>query len=382
MLMDSSKMCNRFEDMSIDKNAYIDKRSRVTEVSEELKAYIDELAMIFLTFPPAKIWEKAKARMDKEYPDGGWTGLQKTSVTGRVPKICNQMNGGDAFRTLENSTYALMTDIKRSFLQHHGIYPDPKKPGSYDRILVFGNPSHFGLLELTNLDLYIDATFDCCPKPFYQCLIVMIYLQETKVYLPVLYILMTSKKQELYCHALNHVVSLSNWHLNVNSYTTDFKIAIMNSCRIIFCATSFHVGCFFHLKQAWRRYLISKIGFLAEEIAYAMKAGVLDLLCIIPQDEIREIGIPFVRLLIEEDLSAAAIEKWDRFWEYFDKQWMTKIDSWNICGEDNKYKNFMNRTNNGLERYNRQFNGLFNKHHPSLIEFAEIVEKERVATMK
>jgi hypothetical protein len=29
----------------------------------------------------------------------------------------------------------------------------------------------------------------------------------------------------------------------------------------------------------------------------------------------------------------------------------------------------MNRTNNGLERYNRRFNSLFNKHHPSLIEF-------------
>ena len=96
-------------------------------------------------------------------------------------------------------------------------------------------------------------------------------------------------------------------------------------------------------------------------------------------DEISEVGIPFVRLLIEEDLSAAAIAKWDSFWTYFEKQWMSKVDSWNICNEDGSYKIFMNRTNNGLERYNRRFNGLFNKHHPSLIEFAEIVE--RVATM-
>ena len=35
----------------------------------------------------------------------------------------------------------------------------------------------------------------------------------------------------------------------------------------------------------------------------------------------------------------------------------------------------VNRTNNGLERYNRHFNGLFNK-KPSLLEFVQIVEEE------
>ena len=50
-----------------------------------------------------------------------------------------------------------------------------------------------------------------------------------------------------------------------------------------------------------------------------MKVGVLDLLYVIPRDEISEVGIPFVRLLIEEDLSAAAIVKWDSFWTYFEK---------------------------------------------------------------
>ena len=35
----------------------------------------------------------------------------------------------------------------------------------------------------------------------------------------------------------------------------------------------------------------------------------------------------------------------------------------------------VNRTNNGLERCNHTFNGLFNK-RPSLLEFVQIVEKE------
>jgi len=35
----------------------------------------------------------------------------------------------------------------------------------------------------------------------------------------------------------------------------------------------------------------------------------------------------------------------------------------------------VNCTNNGIERYNRHFNGLFNK-KPSLLEFIQIVEEE------
>jgi hypothetical protein len=40
-----------------------------------------------------------------------------------------------------------------------------------------------------------------------------------------------------------------------------------------------------------------------------------------------------------------------------------------------KNVNVVNRTNNGLEQYNRYFNGLFHK-RPSLLEFIQIVEKE------
>ena len=186
---------------------------------------------------------------------------------------------------------------------------------------------------------------------------------------------MTRKTEKLYWQALNQVVSIFEMELDANSYTSDFERAIINSCKLNF-PEGFHIGCVFHLKQAWRRHLIKKLAFLAEEIAFAMKVGVLDLLCIIPQDEIREFGIPFVRSIIEEDLSAVDVAKWDTFWLYFESQWMPIMDSWNICDQNGSYKKFMNRTNNGLESYNKRFNGLFPKHNPSLLEFVEIVEEE------
>ncbi len=48
-----------------------------------------------------------------------------------------------------------------------------------------------------------------------------------------------------------------------------------------------------------------------------------------------------------------------------------------IEGPDGTFFDVVNRTNNGLERYNCHFNGLFNKSkRPSLLKFVQIVEKE------
>ena len=84
-----------------------------------------------------------------------------------------------------------------------------------------------------------------------------------------------------------------------------------------------------------------------------------------------------VRSVIEEDSDEDEVAEWDVFWVYFDKQWMPILDSWNICEEDGdgSYKKIMNRTNNGLERYNRHINQLF-PNTPSLLEFCETMEEE------
>ena len=101
------------------------------------------------------------------------------------------------------------------------------------------------------------------------------------------------------------------------------------------------------------------------------------ILCIIPWDEIVKYGILYVRAKVESGQSAETITKWNKFWEYFNHQWLkvVPVSSWNICEKDGEYVDFANRTNNALERYNRQFNSLFPK-KPSLIEFVQVVENE------
>ena len=107
---------------------------------------------------------------------------------------------------------------------------------------------------------------------------------------------------------MEEIIALSDWKLDAATYTTDFEKAIINVCKSQF-PEGFHVGCLFHLKQAWRRYLISEIGFTTPEIKNAMSVGALDLLTIILQDNVEQHGIPFLRTKFEDGLSEEDVTK-------------------------------------------------------------------------
>ena len=50
---------------------------------------------------------------------------------------------------------------------------------------------------------------------------------------------------------------ISEWKLSARSFTSDFEKALINAASNQF-SDGFHVGCIFHLKQAWRQYLTAK----------------------------------------------------------------------------------------------------------------------------
>ncbi len=62
------------------------------------------------------------------------------------------------------------------------------------------------------------------------------------------------------------------------------------------------IGCLFHWKQAIRRKLI-KLGMPENEVGFAMRKGVLDLLTIMPKDEVHPKGTTFVAGMIYDYIS-------------------------------------------------------------------------------
>jgi hypothetical protein len=125
------------------------------------------------------------------------------------------------------------------------------------RAMVFGNPALISLLKNIQLDIFVDATFDCIPYPFYQCLIIMVYHNETSTYIPVLYALMMHKNEMLYWRVISVVVDCLEWTVTAR---TDFELMQMNQMwrQCGKEGSAKHVRCLFNLKQAWRQYLIKK----------------------------------------------------------------------------------------------------------------------------
>jgi hypothetical protein len=115
---------------------------------------------------------------------------------------------------------------------------------------------------------------------------------------------------------------------------------------------------------------------LSQVLPAAIALGGLDILCVLPRDEVEEIGIPYIRSLLE--LGFLEWEKKalnDIFWPYFMRQWIPIIMSWNLMSNEGSPVEIVNCTNNALESYNRRFNAFFLK-QPTLIEFAMIIEKK------
>jgi len=134
-------------------------------------------------------------------------------------------------------------------------------------------------------------------------------------------------------------------------------------------------GVFFHFKQALLK-KIKKLGIEPNEASLAMQPGCLDVLSIIPHEEVKSIGITYVKSLLPSN------EKWNKFWVYFEKTWLGRyeIEDWNVSGS--KPEDIRNRTNNALERFNRTLNTDFPNAHPNLLNFAETIRKRSFETLK
>ena len=105
----------------------------------------------------------------------------------------------------------------------------------------------------------------------------------------------------------------------------------------------------------------------------AMTQNVLDVLTVIPWNEIIPKGIPYVKSCLADQITTDSDHlKWNQFWDYFESYWCATEDTiqcWNIVDRDETYDNLQNRTNNVLETYNRTMNELFETPHPFLLLF-------------
>ena len=249
------------------------------------------------------------------------------------------------------------TTTGENFLVHHG-----------EDIIMFSTEANMRRLSTAKM-LFMDGTFEVCPRLFYQ--IFTIHILENEKQFPMVYCLLPGKSREIY----NRVFTLIKEKMqNLGTdlmpefIMSDFELALIQSVRINFPATT-HKGCYFHFRQAmWR-----KVQALGRQQQYNEDTEFRQLIC--KTAAIAFVPLQFVRPAwdgIKDELDTID----EDFCEYFRKTWMRgqfPLAMWNYFSYDGP------RTNNRLEGWHSKLKKIVKKPHPNIFELIDVFKREQAA---
>ncbi|KAJ0394296.1 hypothetical protein P43SY_007760 [Pythium insidiosum] len=326
------------------------KVDRLLVVRNAMKRDVDTLA-IQDSSSPQQIWERVRDKYYNRADNVVARGMSKSQVIKRINHVRAQYFGADIHGRVEVAPLSRVKQTTLNFFQFHHVWTSAavKTETQIDRVIGWANPSLLALLRYGDLTLFVDATFRCVPRMFRQCVVIMVYDKASKLFVPVFYVLMASKTYDAY------------W--NLLQYISDAEGDRVAPTEVVF-------------KQACQRKM-SKLCISRAEIGIAMSRGVLDMLTVIEHSAVDPAGIRWVRGEIKhkclETQVSYSTKKWGLFWAYFRHTWLKLLPPslWNISGIR---RDIVARTNNPLERFNRQLNAGFSSPHPSIAQFVYAID--------
>ena len=157
----------------------------------------------------------------------------------------------------------------------------------------------------------------------------MIYDTAYDYYVPIWYALLTGKTESYYRVALTELVEDLGGKFDPATIGVDFEPALRNVVSKMF-PKALVIGCLFHWKQAIRRKMVD-LGIPKAVISHFMRPGHLDLLTVLPKEDVKTIncrGFLFVAEICESGTTRSV--------ELADKTVMSVAD-W-VISEDGKDK--------------------------------------------
>ena len=124
----------------------------------------------------------------------------------------------------------------------------------WKELLVLGTPTFFIIYQMQKVCTLM-LPFPSHPSLSTNVLLSWSLKKLYKIYLPILYILMTNKSQKMYRNALEWVFKLSGRRANPKTITCDFEQALLGAITGNFPYSKI-IGCLFHWKQAICRKLL------------------------------------------------------------------------------------------------------------------------------
>lgn len=230
-------------------------------------------------------------------------------------------------------------------------------------IILFGCETNIAFLR-KSASVYMDGTFEYCPKYFYQLYTIHGFINNT--YVPLLFALLPDKTINTYTNLFEKIRKLD---IIPNTFVVDFEIAVHKTLEIIFEGCDIR-GCNFHLKQSWYR-KIKNLG-----LSQQYNKG---------EDEVGKwliyvFGLPFLEskdiseCFVEDLMSIKPIdEKLDKFCDYLVDTYISE-DSlfppklWSNLSSD------LYKSTNACESFHSDFNAHFYHHHPNIYTFLDVLK--------
>ncbi|KAF0991025.1 hypothetical protein HZS_3638 [Henneguya salminicola] len=186
--------------------------------------------------------------------------------------------------------------------------------GVQHKIMIGATNPSLSLLRY-NGHTFVDGTFrTTLSRPFYQCLIIMVFDQANYLFIPYVFGLMTVKNEHIYCECLHPVIMLLKYNWMPKIVTMDFEKALISATNHEF-PESRVLECYFHFKQALHRKLKKcRVSSTNSDIILSK----MELFTIIQIVQINQ-AIGYIQSL------TTAKDTLNQFWGYFNRTWMVRF---------------------------------------------------------
>ena len=266
------------------------------------------------------------------------------------------------------------SNTEEAFCIYKGDFINFHKKNKLERVIIFSSQFQLNLFKEIN-ELYIDGTFKVSPKNWFQLLNIFGYIKNKNIYIPLSYIILSSKDEELYTHAFNELINAVKNHCGFDNYgdikvMTDFEISLRKSVKNCFKGCILQGCCFHYCKAVWKK--IKKYNLFKKNLrlntmilSFALKAYPF------VKEDRREKYLSKIEIFCT-NLKGNYIKLYNyfiKYWKYAEIFNFTKIDNNTI----------KRRTNNICESFHRKINKYISHYHPKcsyLVEQLKIITKD------
>ncbi|KAK1930450.1 hypothetical protein P3T76_014121 [Phytophthora citrophthora] len=310
----------------------------IEDCTKAMKERVDTLAIFDLTRSVHKLWKQVCSEFYKD-DDIIRKGLSEEQVSSRVYRDRQKHYGPHMLGLVEIPPLSMVEGKPLSFFQFHVSRPKADPTSKPDRLIGWAHPELRQLLMYNGVSLFFDGTFRCVPSGFKQCMVLMVHDQASELFIPVYYVLFSSKAKDISSRVtLSATSSCRSFTLLKSSFPTQRSSA------------------------AVRRRMKATYGIPDRQVRIAMKKGVLDVLTVIDPKLVPREGIRWVKRTIRSRCIQAGLSysrsKWKLFWGYFRATWIDRLEN-----------SLVARTNNPLERFHLELNRSFPTPHPNIVTF-------------